>query len=53
MPRAKDRVRSEDVTLDEDLTFADLQLPVRAASSHDRPRAPASLPPPPLLEIHP
>lgn len=31
MPRVKDRVRSEDVTLDEDLTFADLQLPVRAA----------------------
>jgi|TARA_B110000444_G_scaffold177828_1_gene166464 hypothetical protein len=29
MPRVKDRVRSEDVTLDEDLTFADLQLPVR------------------------
>ena len=34
MPRVKDRVRSEDVTLDEDLTFADLQLPVRAASAH-------------------
>jgi hypothetical protein len=31
MPR-KARVRSEDVTLDEDLSFADLQLPVRAAS---------------------
>ncbi len=48
MPRVKDRVRSEDVTLDEDLTFADLQLPVRAASAHAaRARAPASLPPPP------
>jgi hypothetical protein len=28
MPR-KARLRSEDVTLDEDLSFADLQLPVR------------------------
>ena len=48
MPK-KSRPRSEDVTLDEDLSFADLQLPVRrVASLGCPPFSPTKTPPPPF-----